>query len=90
MTEAIEYCYRLPTDAKISFSGQVYPYIAQKFDTAERNVDRDIRFVLQNSYNNDRIFVINQLCGYELISHQYPPTTTEFVINVAAWLKTLI
>lgn len=88
LREAIKYCYNAPQNARLSFNGKVYPYIAKQVDSTARNVDRDIRTVIQRCYESGRMFLLNDLCGYEMISPQYPPTNTEFVIDIVCWLKT--
>lgn len=89
LREAIQYCYKLPSDGKICFSGKVYPYIAQKINSVARNVDRDIRTSIQACYESGKMFAFNDICGYEVISLQYPPTNSEFIMKVVSWLHTL-
>ena len=88
LCEAIKYCYQLSDNEKVSFSGQVYPYVAQKRNSTVRNVARDIRTTIQSCYNGGKMFTFNEICGYELISQQYPPTNSELIMNIVAWIKT--
>lgn len=88
LQEAINYYYSLPPKSRINFNGQIYPHIAEKFDSVARNVDRDIRTAIKRCYESGRLFALNELFGCEIVSRQYMPTNTEFVVNVARWIKT--
>lgn len=89
LREAIQYCYLRQSSAKLNFSGEVYPYIAQKTNSVARNVDRDIRTSIQACYESEKMFAFNDICGYDVISPQYPPTNSEFIMKVVSWLRTL-
>lgn len=89
LREAIDYCYKLPKNAKVSFSGTVYLQIAQKFNSSARNVDRDIRTAIQCCYQSGNMLIFNDICGYNIISRQYPPTNSEFITNVVEFLRTV-
>lgn len=89
LREAICYCYQLPNEAKVSFSKSVYPHIAERHASTARNVDRDIRTAIKSCYESKRMLAFNEICGYEIISPQYPPTNNEFVMQLVMWIKTI-
>ena len=81
-------CYQLPEFAKFSFSSDIYPVTASLFDTSARNIERDIRTAVQTCYNEGGLFKLNCLCSSDVISQQYPPTNSEFIMKSVAWLRT--
>ena len=86
--EAIIYCYSLPQNTKVNFKRTVYPYLEQKLNASAHNIERNIRNAIQNCYSNGTMIAFNDICGYEMISKQYPPTISEFVINIISWMRT--
>ena len=89
LREAIVYCVGLKTDGKVSFSGEVYPHIASNHKSTPQRVERNIRTAIQSCYDSKSMFKFNQICGYDIISPQYPPTNSEFVMKTVEWIKTL-
>lgn len=87
LKDAVEYCFLQTRDIKISLSGEVYPYIASKRNVKVRNVERDLRNAIQNCFYNGNILILNDICGYEIISDQYPPTVSEFVSKVTEVIR---
>lgn len=87
--EAIKYCVLSQHDGKVSFSGEVYPFIASNHNSSSKSVERDIRTSIQNCYDSKLMFKLNQICGYEIVSQQYAPTNSEFIMKTAYWFKTL-
>lgn len=87
LREAIAYCFALPIYCKVSFCKDVYPTIASKLDTTASRVERDIRTALQRCYECGGMFKLNMICNSDVISLQYPPTTSEFVMQVVRWLQ---
>lgn len=89
LREAIAYCVRQQTEDKISFSGEVYPHIANTHKSTPQRVERNIRTAIQSCYDSKAMFKFNQICGYDIISTQYPPTNSEFVMKTVEWIKTI-
>lgn len=89
LRDAIYYCYHLPQNAKINFSAEVFPYIAQKYNTRARNVDRDILNAIHECYDSERLFIINNLFGYDIVSPKYAPTNAEFIVQIVRWMQSL-
>ena len=87
LREAIAYCFALPIYPKVSFCKEVYPAVAHKHNTTASRVERNIRTALQHCYDSGSIFKLNLICNSEVISLQYPPTTSEFVMQVVRWLQ---
>lgn len=89
LREAIFYCVCSQTDGKVSFSKEVYPYIASTHKSTPQRVERNIRTAIQSCYDSKSMLKFNQICGYDIISQQYPPTISEFVMKTVEWIKTL-
>ena len=87
LKDALAYVFMQPENVKVSLSGKVYPHIATKRNVKEHNVERDIRNAIQGCYYNGNMFVLNDICGYEIISDQYPPTVSEFISKVKELIR---
>lgn len=87
LREAIAYCFTLPLFPKVSFCKDVYPAVARKLGTTASRVERDVRTALQRCYESGSMYKLNKICNSEAISSKYPPTTSEFVMQVVYWLK---
>jgi len=86
LQEAIICCYLSPL-TKISFSKAAYPYVAKKFGTNSRAVERNIRTALNDCYNSGSIFKLNYISGCDIISARYTCTNCEFIMKTVAWIK---
>ena len=89
LRQAIVYCYKLPEGAKISFSKEVFPYIAQKYSSTVKCVDRDIRTAIKTCYESGNLFAVNGLCKCNFVDRSYVPTNSEFIMNLVTWLRTV-
>lgn len=69
----------------ISPTKQLYPFIANKFDTNEKRIERSIRYNL----NNDSTEYKKEL-GYEILGlpKDFNPTNFYFMVNVVNYIKT--
>ena len=84
---AINFCYGLPEDKKVNFDKTVYPHLAEKLGFNAHNIERNIRTAIQNCYQNGSMFILNSICGWDMISKQYPPTNSEFIVNIISWIR---
>ena len=62
---------------------ELYPGIAEKFNTSASKVERAIRHAIEVAWNRGRIENINQLFGYNIYSKNDKPTNGEFIALVA-------
>ena len=66
-----------------SITKQLYPNIAQKFDTSSSKVERAIRHAIEVAWNRGKIENINALFGVKVYSDNEKPTNGEFIALVA-------
>ena len=77
LREAIVYRYDYSLDCKISLSKQILSNIAQKYNVSINSIDRDMRIAL------------NDILGCGVISKQYAPTISEFIMILVTYFKTM-
>lgn len=85
--EAIKFCCNQPITAKLHFKSDVYPAVAEACGARSDCVERDIRTALHNCYFNGNMIRFNSICGYEIVSSQYPPTNVDFVTQTVSWIR---
>ena len=66
-----------------SITKQLYPSIAQKYETSASKVERAIRHAIEVSWNRGKIENINTLFGLKVYSAKEKPTNGEFIALVA-------
>lgn len=66
-----------------SITKQLYPSIAQKYDTTPSKVERAIRHAIEVSWNRGKIENINSLFGLKVYASREKPTNGEFIALVA-------
>ena len=62
---------------------ELYPSIAQKFDTTASKVERAIRHAIEVAWNRGRIDAINAIFGARIYLGSEKPTNSEFIALVA-------
>ena len=62
---------------------QLYPKIAEKFDTTSSKVERAIRHSIEVAWNRQRIDAINAVFGVRVYIGTEKPTNSEFIALVA-------
>lgn len=70
-----------------SITKNLYPVVANQFDTTASKVERDIRHSIEIAYNKGTIFNIEQLFGVSVFSKKEKPTNSEFISTVAEKLR---
>ena len=62
---------------------ELYPTIAQKFETTPSKVERAIRHAIEIAWNRGRIESINTIFGIKVYNNADRPTNSEFIALVA-------
>lgn len=70
-------------DLPIMITKDVYPFIASKYKSSSKSVERAIRTVVEVCWMNHRE-KLEEIAGYEL---SYKPTNSEFVDILSYYLK---
>ena len=66
-----------------SVTKQLYPSIAEKFETTPSKVERAIRHAIEVAWNRGRIDAINAIFGARIYLGSEKPTNSEFIALVA-------
>lgn len=66
---------------------ELYPHIAEKFNTTPSRVERAIRHAIEVSWTRGRLDTINQLFGYTINNDKGKPTNSEFIALIADKLR---
>ena len=67
----------------------VYVYVAKVFLTNKENVERNIRYAIEKTWEKGNIENINKLFGYTVDSEKGKPTNSEFLFLIADNIKNL-
>ena len=62
---------------------ELYPGIAQKYDTTASKVERAIRHAIEVAWNRGRIEAINAIFGSRIYLGAEKPTNSEFIALMA-------
>ncbi len=66
-----------------SITKQLYPTIAQNFETTSSKVERAIRHAIEVAWNRGRIENLNTIFGYNIYTKNDKPTNGEFIALIA-------
>lgn len=66
-----------------SITKQLYPTIAQKYETTPSRVERAIRHAIEVAWGRGKMDTINQLFGYTVHAEKGKPTNSEFIALIA-------
>ena len=66
---------------------ELYPMIAEKFNTTPSRVERAIRHAIEVAWNRGRIETINKIFGYTIHDEKGKPTNGEFIAMIADRLR---
>ncbi len=62
---------------------ELYPTIAQKYNTTPSRVERAIRHAIEVAWSRGKVDTINRLFGYTIHNNKGKPTNSEFIALVA-------
>lgn len=66
-----------------SITKQLYPSIAQKYQTTPSRVERAIRHAIEVAWGRGKMDTINELFGYTVHAEKGKPTNSEFIALIA-------
>ena len=66
---------------------ELYPEIANKFDTSVSRVERAIRHAIEVSWNRGNIDLMEEIFGHSVDIDRAKPTNSEFIVTLADKLK---
>lgn len=66
-----------------SITKQLYPTIAEQYDTTPSRVERAIRHAIEVAWGRGRMDTINDLFGYTISAGKGKPTNSEFIALIA-------
>ena len=66
---------------------ELYPEIAEKFDTSVSRVERAIRHAIEVSWNRGNIDLMDEVFGHSVDYDKAKPTNSEFIVTLADKLK---
>lgn len=67
-------------DEIYSITKDVYPAVAEKHQTSAANVERNIRYVIENTWSNANTFLKN------FFDSNKKPTNSRFIVSCAHWI----
>ena len=70
-----------------SFTKDLYPTIAKKYDTNKENVERSMRHAIEISWNRGNWDLMEELFGYSIDQDKAKPTNKEYIITIVDYLK---
>ena len=82
MREGIKYAVEDPSIIN-KITKELYPKIAERFDTSPSKVERAIRHSIEVAWNRGRIDAINAIFGVRVYIGTEKPTNSEFIALVA-------
>lgn len=66
---------------------ELYPGVAEKFNTTASRVERAIRHAIEVAWNRGKIDTIDKIFGYTVNNHKGKPTNSEFIALIADKLR---
>lgn len=82
LREAVKLVYAKRTLIN-AITKQLYPAVAEVFDTSPSKVERAIRHAIEVAWSRGKIENINTIFGYTIYSKQEKPTNGEFIALIA-------
>lgn len=65
----------------------LYPKIAEKFNTNSSCVERSIRHSINDCLIAGTLLRMNDLLGVPVVNGKYPPTNSELISSLSAWIR---
>lgn len=84
--EAIDIIYNNPSVIG-GITKELYPELAQKFDTTVSRVERAMRHAIEVSWNRGSWDVMEEIFGHSVDIDKAKPTNSEFIVTIADKLK---
>ena len=84
--EAIGIIYNRP-EIIGGITKELYPELADKFDTTVSRVERAIRHAIEVSWNRGNYYLMEEIFGHSVDIDKAKPTNSEFIVTIADKLK---
>lgn len=84
--EAIGIIYNRP-EIIGGITKELYPELANKFDTTVSRVERAIRHAIEVSWNRGNYYLMEEIFGHSVDIDKAKPTNSEFMVTIADKLK---
>lgn len=84
---SIQYIVSNNCDNRISITKELYPYIANLYDTTPSRVERAIRHCVEVIWNRGDICYLQKIFSYRVSSKKGNPTNSEFIYAIAEELS---
>ena len=84
--EAI-FIYYINKNCTISMTKELYPRVAQKFNTTSSRVERAIRHAVEVAWDRGNCDIHNKFFGYTIDPKRGKPTNAEAIAMIANYLK---
>jgi two-component system response regulator (stage 0 sporulation protein A) len=81
---AIELVYE---NNNISVTGELYPKIAEMYNTTPNRVERAIRHAIEVAWDRGDVDTLNSYFGYTIQNSRGKPTNSEFIAMIADNLR---
>ena len=82
LREAIKLAVESP-NAINNITKQLYPWVAEVFETSPSKVERAIRHAIEVAWTRGRMENLNQIFGYKVYGRTDKPTNGEFIALIA-------
>ncbi len=82
LREAIKICINRP-DIINNVTKELYPSVADKFETSPSKVERAIRHAIEVAWNRGKIENINNILGIKIYNSNEKPTNSEFIALIS-------
>ena len=74
-------------DVSHSITKNLYPAVAEKFNSTASRVERSIRHAILVAWSRGQVEVINKIFGYTINPEKGKPTNSQFIAMVADMLR---
>jgi two-component system response regulator (stage 0 sporulation protein A) len=69
-------------EEEFEITKDVYPLIAKKYNTKPSNIERNMRYALEISWERGNVEKINNIFGYTISEKTFKPTNSEFISRI--------
>lgn len=68
-------------------TNKLYPYLADKFETNQLHIERNIRSAIEKAYDLNGLLTLNEYCKQVVYKNEYKFTNSEMIVLVLEILK---
>lgn len=70
-----------------SLCKELYPQIAEKYNTKSKRVERGIRHCINECYQSGELTLLNRIFRCNLVNENYAPTNSELISSVCTAIR---